>query len=122
MLKGWSGTKKFYPYKLTVCSNPSSTYTFHYWGNHCLLYWSFISCFTVLVTLSINKTLESSYDFMVLIIWFTSSFEINKVIPFPALGALFQLIFLSNLFIAFEAKLLTGPGELSLAKEIATFG
>ena len=82
----------------------------------------FISCFTVLVTLSINKTLESSYDFMVLIIWFTSSFEINKVIPFPALGALFRLIFLSNLFIAFEAKLLTGPGELSLAKEIATFG
>ena len=49
------------------------------------------------------------------------SFEVNKVIPFPALGALFPLIFLSNLFIAFEVKLLTEPGELSRAKEIATF-
>ena len=28
---------------------------------------------------------------------------------------------LSNLFIAFEAKFLTNPGKLSLAKEIAIF-
>ena len=30
--------------------------------------------------------------------------QINKVDPFLALTALFPLIFLSNLFIAFEAK------------------
>ena len=40
----------------------------------------------------------------------------NKVSPFPALIAPFPLIFLSNLFIAFEAKLLTNPGKLSLGK------
>ena len=45
-----------------------------------------------------------------------SSFEINKVNPFPALTAPFLLIFLSNLFIAFELQLLTNPGKLSLAK------
>ena len=38
----------------------------------------FISCFTVTATLSIN-TPESSNDFMILIISFRSSFEINKV-------------------------------------------
>ena len=47
-----------------------------------------------------------------------SSFEINKVNPFPALTAPFPLIFLSNLFIAIEVKLLTNPG---IAKGIATF-
>ena len=47
--------------------------------------------------------------------------EINKVNPFPALTAPFPLIFLSNLFIAFEIKLLTNPGKLSLAKGIAMF-
>ena len=31
----------------------------------------------------------------------------------------FALIFLSNLFIAFESKLLTNPGTLSLAKAVA---
>ena len=36
-----------------------------------------------------------------------SSFETNKVNPFPALTALFPLISLSNLFIALEVKLLT---------------
>ena len=67
----------------------------------------FISCFTV--TPSVN-TPESSSDFMMLIS-FTSSFEMNKVNPFPALTtsaplvtiAPFPLILLSNLFIAFEA-------------------
>ena len=33
----------------------------------------------------------------------------------------FPLICLSNFFIALEAKLLTNPGKLSLAKEIARF-
>ena len=58
---------------------------------------------------------------MILIISLISSFEINKVNIFLALTATFPLIFLSNLFIAFEAKLLTNPGKLSLAKGIATF-
>ena len=67
------------------------------------------------------NTFESSYDFMILIISFISSFEINKVNPFPALTASVPLIFLSNLFITFEIKLLTNPGKFSVAKEIATF-
>ena len=50
---------------------------------------------------------------------FISSFEINKVNPFPALTAPFSLIFLSNLIVAFEAKWLTNPDKLSLAKGIA---
>ena len=33
----------------------------------------------------------------------------------------FLLIFLSNLFIAFEVKLLTNPSKLSIAKGIARF-
>ena len=48
---------------------------------------------------------------------FVSSFEINKVNSFLAVTAPFPLIFLSNLF---KAKLLTNPGQLSLAKGIAT--
>ena len=43
----------------------------------------------------------------------------SKVNPFPAMTSPFPLIFLSNLFIAFEVKLLTCPGKLSLAKGIA---
>ena len=74
----------------------------------------FISYFTVSVTPSIN-TPESSNDFMILIISFISSFKINKVNPVPALTVSFPLIFLSNLFIAFEIKLLTNPGKLSQA-------
>ena len=58
---------------------------------------------------------------MTLIISFISSFEINKVNPFLAMTALFRLIFLSNLFIAFEVKLLTNSGKLSLAKGITMF-
>ena len=79
----------------------------------------FISCFTGSITPSIN-TLQSSHDFMILIL-FVSSFEINKVNPSPALIASFPLIILSNLFIALEVKLLTNPGTFSLAKRIATF-
>ena len=40
---------------------------------------------------------------------------------FSGLTALFPLIFLSNLFISFEVKLLTNPDTFSLAKGIATF-
>ena len=58
---------------------------------------------------------------MFLIALFMFSFEINKVNLFPALIADFLLIFLSNLFIAFEPKLLTSPGNVSLPKGIATF-
>ena len=78
----------------------------------------FISCFTVSVTPLIN-TLESSNDFVILTILFIFSFEINKVSPFPTLTAPSPLIFLSNLFILFEANLVTNPGKLSLAKGIA---
>ena len=77
----------------------------------------FISCFTVSIISSIN-TFKSSSDFMILIT-FKYSFEINQVSPFPALAAFFPLIFISDLFIAFEARLLTNPGKLSLAKGIA---
>ena len=76
----------------------------------------FISCFTVSII-----TPKSSNHFMILIVSFTSSFKINKVNPFPAPTAPSPLIFLSNVFIAFDFKLLTNPGKLSLAKEIATF-
>ena len=58
---------------------------------------------------------------MILITSFISSFEINKVNPFLAWTALFPLIFLSNLFIALEVKLLTNPGKSSLVKGIAIF-
>ena len=78
----------------------------------------FISYFTVFVTPSIN-TPESSNDVMIFIV-FICLFKI-KVNLFPALTAPFSLIFLSNLFIAFEIKLLTNPGNSSLAKGIAMF-
>ena len=58
---------------------------------------------------------------MILIISFISSFEIKKINPFPALTAPFPLIFLLNLFNAFEVKLLTNPGKLPLAKGIVIF-
>ena len=80
----------------------------------------FILCFTVSVTLSLS-TPESSNDCITLIISFISLFEINKVNPFPALTATFPLIFLPNLFVAFEVKFLTNPGKLSLTKGIAIF-
>ena len=58
---------------------------------------------------------------MILLTSFISSFEINKVNPFPTGTAFFPLIFLSNLFIALEVKLLTNPGKSSLVKGIAIF-
>ena len=67
------------------------------------------------------NTFESTNNFMILIISFISSFEMNKVNIFPALTFPFQFIFLSNLFIAFEAKLITNPGKFSLANGIAKF-
>ena len=76
--------------------------------------------YTVLVTSSIN-TLESSNDFMISMISPISSFEINQVNAFSALTAPFPLIFLSNLFIAFEVKLVINPVKSSLAKEITRF-
>ena len=79
-----------------------------------------ISSFTVLATPSIN-THESYIDFMISIISFISSFKINKVTPFPALTAASPFIFLPNLFIAFEVKLLTNPGKLFLANRIVMF-
>ena len=84
------------------------------------LFFFFISCFIVSIMLSIN-TFESSNDYIILIISFISSFKLSKVNPFPALTASFPLISISNLFIAFESKLLTNSGKLSLAKEEATF-
>ena len=80
----------------------------------------FISCFPVLVAPSSN-TPESSNDVMIFLILLMSSFEINKVNRFLILTVHFPLIFVSNLFIAFEVKLLTNPGKLSLAKRFAIF-
>ena len=79
----------------------------------------FISCFTVLVTLSINA-LKTSNDFMILVIYI-SSLKISKVNLIPALTAHFRLIFLSNLFIAFKVKFFTNPDKLPRAIGIATF-
>ena len=68
-------------------------------------------CFIVSVTPSINA-FESSNDFMILIISFLSLFEITK--GAKPLTAPFPLIFISNLFISFETKLLANLGKLSL--------
>ena len=82
----------------------------------------FVPYFTVLVTPSINTpTPKYSNDFMILTISFISTVEINKVNLFPAQTAPFPLIFLLNLFIAFEFKLLTNLSKLFLPKVIATF-
>ena len=45
----------------------------------------------------------------------------NTINPFPALTAPFALIFLSNVFIALEVKLLSNPGKWSPAKVSAIF-
>ena len=87
---------------------------------HLLVSYFFVSCFTVSVIPSIN-TFESCNDFMILIISFISSLEKNKRNPFPVPATPFPLAFLSNLFIAFEPKLLTNPGKLSLVRRITTF-
>ena len=58
---------------------------------------------------------------MILIISSISSIKINEVNFFPAFTAPFPFIFLSDLFITFEVKLLTNPGKLSLARGIELF-
>ena len=58
---------------------------------------------------------------MILVKLLISLFETNNVNAFPALTDTFPIMFLSNLFIAVEVKLLAGPSELSLAKGIAMF-
>ena len=75
--------------------------------------------FFLSVTLSIN-TRKSSKVFMNLIMLFISSFRIIKINSFPVLTAVFPIIFLSNLYTAFEGKLFTSPSKLSLAKGIVT--
>ena len=77
-----------------------------------------MSYITVSVTPLINQ-ISSSNDFMVLIISFISSFDMNKVNHFPAITGSFPLIFILNSFIEFKAKLLTSSSNLSLAKRIA---
>ena len=117
--------KNFIHISSSCSSNSSSTYTFYYWRIHWLRYWSSHRCVFGIslfkfhyITLSLN-TPESSTDFMILIISFPSSFEINKTKLFPVLTAPFPLIVVSNIFIAFEAKLLTNPRKFPLAKGIA---
>ena len=100
----------------------------------------FCFMFYCLVTRWIN-TPKSSNDFMVLIIsfislnkvnsfllsqllfhTFISSFGINRVNYFLLSQVLLHLrIFISNLFISFEVKLLSSPGKLFITKGIATF-
>ena len=65
-----------------------------------------------------SNTHKSPNDFLILMISFTSLFEINKANPFSTPTAPFLFIFLSNLFISFEAKSLTNP-EKSEAKNKA---
>ena len=76
--------------------------------------------FNVSVIPSIDP-FESSSESMISIIPFISSFEINKVNNLSYLTTLFPLIYLSDLFIACEAKLHTNSGKLSIAKGIAKF-
>ena len=80
---------------------------------------SFILCFTVSVTLSIN-TAKPYNDFIIFIISLMCLVEINEVNCLFSLIASFLLIFLSNLFIAFEVRYITNPSKLSLAKGIVT--
>ena len=80
---------------------------------------SFILCFTVSVTLSIN-TAKPYNDFIIFIISLMCLVEINEVNCLFSLIASFLLIFLSNLFIAFEVRYLTNSSKLSLAKGIVT--
>ena len=45
----------------------------------------------------------------------------NNKNSYPALRALFILIFLSSLVIGFETKVFNNPSKLSLLKRISTF-
>ena len=84
----------------------------------------FVLCLTVSITPSTNKR-ESSNDFVILIMSFISSFEINNANPLPIVTAPFPLIFLPSLSITLEValltKLLTNPGKLSLAQRMARY-
>ena len=75
----------------------------------------FISCFTVSLASSINRP-ELYSDFTILIIASISSFEMNKVNPFPAPTARRSLIFLSKLSITDEATLVANFGKTYLVK------
>ena len=99
MLTGWSRAKNFYLCILFLLLQ--------------LLFHLHLLLISVIPSI---PTPESSNDFIILIISFTSSFKINKVSTFPALTASLGLVFLSNLFIAFEVKLLTNQGKMSLAE------
>ena len=75
------------------------------------------SCFTVSVALSINRP-ESSSNIMIFIISSISSFELNKLYPFPALTAPCPVSFLSNLSNTDKVALVISLGsKTSLVKE-----
>ena len=60
-----------------------------------------------------------SSDSTILIIPFTSSFEMDKMNPFPALTASCPLIFLSNFSNTAEVALVANFGRISLSKGTA---
>ena len=66
------------------------------------------------------KTFGTSGDFMILIISFKPSFEMNTNAG-HALASLFPFMFLWHLITAFEVIFLANPGKLSLANRITTF-
>ena len=82
-----------------------------------LLVFFLISCFTISVAASINRPGFSSNS-TILITSSMSSFEMNKVNPF--LTAPCSLIFLSNLYITYEAALIANISERSLANRTAS--
>ena len=75
-----------------------------------------MSCFIDSVVPSINRP-DFSSGSLILIILFKSSFEINKVNPFPALTVPSPLIFLSNLSNTKEFALVANLGKTFLAKK-----
>ena len=62
------------------------------------LFFLFLSCFTVSVTPSLYRP-GSSNDFMILLISFIFSFEINRLIPFLALAVPFALFFFFQIYL-----------------------
>ena len=121
--KGWRRTKKFYSYILFLLF----LLLFHLYL--LLLKKSLVVLMKQLKVLTklqesrllvflFNVLLPVSNDLMILIIWFTALFKINKVNPFSGLTTPFALIFLPNLFIIFKVKLFNNLGKLYLAKGI----
>ena len=115
LLKGYSGTKNFprsimtplpvMPFtteEITGCTTEGAKSAKKAARNPLSCF--FIYCFTASVTQSIN-TSEYFNDFTILIILSKSSFEINKVNPFPALTALFPLSFKVILHLKLHLKL-----------------